>query len=220
MSDTEKMEAPPALSSSSQPLWPRIAAQFTAHRVTAGFTVILALATLALVFTAYFQHRDAVEAIQATQRLALATENSVTDRRQTSSATLVLKLDDTLEASRYQKIITEIESHGGNYPILIRTQGRSGKFTDSDIEAYISVFEDLGYFIHGGLITTKMAYDHFSYDVEKAWCNTDVQQIVRESQKDDKSITATADPMYGNFEKLAKEYLAEERQTCKDLNNQ
>ena len=38
-------------------------------------------------------------------------------------------------------------------------------------------------------------------------------------QKDDKSIAA-ADPMYGNFEKLAKEYLAEERQTCKDLNNQ
>ena len=108
MCDTEKMEAPPALSSSSQPLWPRIAGQFTADRVTAGFTVILALATLALVFTAYFQHRDAVEAIQATQRLAIATENSVTNRRQTSSATLLLKLDDTLEGSRYQKIITEI----------------------------------------------------------------------------------------------------------------
>jgi hypothetical protein len=78
--------AVPAPSSSSQPLWRRIAAQFTAHRVTAAFTVILALATLALVVTAYFQHRDAVEAIEATQRLAVATENAANNRRQTASA--------------------------------------------------------------------------------------------------------------------------------------
>ena len=50
---------------------------------------------------------------------------------------------------------------------------------------------------------SKMAYDHFSYDVEKAWCNADVQQIIHEARKADKSINANSDPMFGNFEKMA-----------------
>jgi hypothetical protein len=53
-----------------------------------------------------------------------------------------------------------------------------------------------------------------------AWCNADVQQVVRAAGKADKSVTAAADPMYGNLQKLAEAYLSKERQSRKDLNNQ
>jgi hypothetical protein len=44
-----------------------------------------------------------------------------------------------------------------------------------------------------------MIYDHFSDDIETAWCNNDVQKLIQRDRKDDKSITA---------------------QTCKDLDSQ
>jgi hypothetical protein len=44
--------------------------------------------------------------------------------------------------------------------------------------------------------------------------------MIREARAADKSTTAQTDPMYGNFEKLAKEYLGKEAQSCKDLENQ
>jgi hypothetical protein len=78
-------------------------------------------------------------------------------------------------------------------------------------------FEDIGYLVEEKLIIPEMAYHHFSYDVEKAWC---VQRIVRDERKADKSATAASDPIYGNLQKLAESYLARERQTCKDLDNQ
>ena len=78
----------------------------------------------------------------------------------------------------------------------------------------------MGYFIEDNLIIAKMAYDHFSYDVEKAWCNNDVQRLIREARAADKSTTAKVDPIYGNFEKLVTQYLAKEHQSCDDLENQ
>ena len=65
-----------------------------------------------------------------------------------------------------------------------------------------------------------MAYDHFSYDITKAWCNATVQETIRKARVNDKSKTAPTDPMYGNFESLAKEYLANEGQSCSDLDKQ
>jgi hypothetical protein len=218
----EALPAPPSPHQSRrQALWPRIAAQFTAERITAAFTVVLAGATLALVVTAWFQHRDAVEATEATKQLAKATENAASDRREISSAQLLLKFNDMLESPHYAKIVTDIESHGSNYPLLPRTKkGRAGNRTDADVEEYIGIFEDLGYFIEDNLIISKMAYDHFSYDIEKAWCNKDVQRIIREARGADKSTTAQSDPIYGNFEKLARQYLAKEQQSCKEIETQ
>jgi hypothetical protein len=65
-----------------------------------------------------------------------------------------------------------------------------------------------------------MVYDHLSYDIEKAWCNKDVQRVIREALAADKSTTAQSDPMYGNFEKLAKQYLDREHQTCGEIETQ
>jgi hypothetical protein len=134
-----------------------------------------------------------------------------------ASATLMLKLRDTLDDHRYAKITDEIEANDSAHPLLKK---RGGKFQDIDVEGYIVNFEDVGYLVQENVIDARMAYDHFSYDVEKAWCNSDVQRVVQDARKADKSITTTTDPFYGKFEKLARDYLARENQTCKDLNNQ
>ena len=192
-----------------------------AEWITASFTVVLALATLALVVTAVVQHTDAVDAIKETSRLVTAAERAATARQRISSGELVLKFGDKLSDARYQKLTAEIQSHDGKYPLLSRAEGgRGGKFHDIEIEQYISMFEDLGYLVQDNLIISKMAYDHFSYDIEKAWCSTDIQQIVKDARKSDKSVPGVADLFYVNFETLAKNYLAKEGQSCKDLDNQ
>jgi hypothetical protein len=196
--------------SPSRPSWPR--RLFAPDRIIAAFTVVLALATLALIVTAFFQHLDGVEAIQATQRLAEATENAAKDRRQIASAELVLKIAAMLEEHRYDRISQDIQSHNNNYQ-LPKYKNRA----DADVEEYIGLFEDLGYFIKDNLITQKMAYDHFSYDIEKAWCNATVQNTIRDDRASDKSKTARSEPLYVNFERLANQYLDSEGQTCKDL---
>jgi hypothetical protein len=205
--------APPSPPKSG--LWPRIAAPFTAHRITAAFTIILALATLALVGTAIVQHRDSVDAIEATKRLATANENAAKDQRQVASAELVLKIGTMLAGHRYDRIIEDIQSHDSNYR-LPKYKNKS----DDDVKEYISVFEDVGYFINDELISSKMAYDRFSYDIEKAWCNIVVQEVIRKQRATDKSKTAQSNPFYGNFERLAKQYLTDEGQTCKDMDKQ
>jgi hypothetical protein len=70
------------------------------------------------------------------------------------------------------------------------------------------------------LIIEKMAYNEISYDVEKAWCNHDVQSVVADARKADKSPTRQTDPIYGEFAKLAGRYLTKEGDTCNDLDNQ
>jgi hypothetical protein len=65
-----------------------------------------------------------------------------------------------------------------------------------------------------------MAYNEFSYDLEKAWCNADVQRVVADARKADKSVTRQTDAIYGEFEKLARGYLAREAETCEDLDSQ
>jgi hypothetical protein len=107
------------------------------------------------------------------------------------------------------------QSHDSNYH-LPKYKNR----TDADVEEYIGIFEDMGYFIKDNLITAKMAYDHFSYDIEKAWCNVTVQETIQKVRAADKSKTAQSDPLYGNFERLAKQYLGDEGQTCKDMDKQ
>lgn len=58
-------------------LWNRISSWVNTDRITAAFTVVLAVATLALVITALIQHNDAVDAVHETERVAAAAENQL-----------------------------------------------------------------------------------------------------------------------------------------------
>jgi hypothetical protein len=99
MSDRDA--APPSAFSANQlphpSLWTRVRPLFAPH-------VILALATFALVGTAILQHFDTVDAIEATKRLAVASESAAKDRRQTASAQLIFKIDTMLAEHRHDRI--------------------------------------------------------------------------------------------------------------------
>jgi len=193
--------------------WPRIGGYFTPEWLTTVFTIVLAGATVALVWASIEQHRDAVEAIETTKRLAQATENAASGRQRIASADFIFKINAMLEDHRYDRIVDDIQSHNSNYR-LPKYPNRA----DADVEEYIGLFEDVGYFIAENLIAAKM-YDHFSYDIEKAWCNVTVRETIQQERATDRSKTAHSDPLYGNFEKLAKEYLDNEGQTCEDLDS-
>jgi hypothetical protein len=135
----------------------------------------------------------------------------------TQSAILVLELRKTLSSGDYKKITSSIQDHGQKYALLIQS---GGSYTDSDIEDYIGNLEDIGLLVRESPVLADMAYNHFSYDVEKAWCNEDVQRAITAARAADRSVTAKSDPMFGAFEKLARSYLAREKQNCLDLDRQ
>jgi hypothetical protein len=152
--------------------------------------------------------------------------------QQAASAILLLQIRDKLDGQRYAAIAAAIQEHDHTYALL-RGGGKGGKFSDGDVAGYLGNFEDIAYlsgsdfsgpFIAGygssreGLIIPEMAYYHFSHDVEKAWCNGDVQHVIRQARESDKS--ATADPFYARLETLALTYLTREGQSCKDIDNQ
>ena len=142
--------------------------------------------------------------------------------QQLESAKLVLQFTTiVLRAMSIRDWLPPSENHDGNYHILASADGgNGGAFRDIDIENYLGNFEDMGYLVGDDLIFSQMAYRSFSYDIEKAWCNVDVQRVIRQARQADKSVTAISDPMYGGVEKLALEYLAREKQSCKDLDRQ
>ena len=85
---------------------------------------------------------------------------------------------------------------------------------------YIGNLEDIALPVKESPLLSDMAYDHFSYDVEKAWCNQDIQKVITDARRADKSAVASADAIYGEFERLARSYLAREQRTCNDLDKQ
>jgi hypothetical protein len=193
------------------PSWPR--RLFTPDRITAAFTVVLALATLALVVTAIFQHFDTIDAVRATNRLAEASESAAKDTRHAMSGQFVLQQRAKLDQTRFNKITDDLQSHNSNFHL----PQYPNYTTDADVEEYIVIFEDIGYFVSQGLIEDKMAYDHFSYDIEKAWCNVTVRESIKQERSADKSKIAQSNPVYGQFEKLATEYLKTDGLSCNDL---
>src|SRR6266436_5252032 len=114
---------------------------------------------------------------------AIVATNTLKQSQQVASADLVLKLRATLDDSKFAKLVADIQNHDHSYPLLSRSDGgKGGKFPDLEIEQYLSVFEDIGYLVTGDLIIGQMAYNEFSYDIEKTWGNADVQRVVADAQ--------------------------------------
>ena len=133
MADAEKVG--PVRPPPRQPkLWPRL---FSPDWIIAAFTVVLAVATLALVGTAILQHFDTIDAVEATKRLALANEKATNDRRRTASAEFVMRYDGILNEPRFGKVTDDIQSHNSDYH-LPKYPNKS----DADVEEYIDL---LGY---------------------------------------------------------------------------
>jgi hypothetical protein len=176
-------------------------------RLNGWLTALQAVAVIVGVGVAVYQLNQ-ISAQTELQAQALKTTQA------TQSATLILQLRNVLDADKYKKITSAIQEHDQKHKLL------GAGFRDTEIESYIGNFEDIGLLVKESPLLSDMAYNHFSYDIEKAWCNQDVQKVIVDARKADKSVTASADAMYGELEKLGRSYLPKEQQTCPDLDKQ
>lgn len=175
-----------------------------------NFDTIQTIAIIAtLIFTSiglWFQHREIVN-IEKSSQAQLSIQNRKLDAsNEIASADYVLRVSDELNNSEYTRIINDIENNPSNYHILMH-------FSSSDIENYIGNFETLGDLARDKLVNPSMAYDEFGYDLEKAWCNIDVQQVINEDRKVDE-ILSGPNAFYNGFELLAEYSLRHDNKDC------
>ena len=116
----------------------------------------------------------------------------IRDTRINQSVDLLLKFDNELNSDINSKIADEIDSPG---TLLLKEHG--GDITDGQLENYLGVYETLGFLYEKHLITDDMIYNDFSYDVVKAYQNSEVKTYITEIRKDDPTL-------FTEFEKLAK----------------
>jgi|GEM_PF-1508897 len=154
---------------------------------------------------------------------AIQTKTQVTalnDSRKVESAKFVLDASNTLSNGDYGDILTAIEGtdkpHSSSYPILKKS---GGNFNSIDIDDYLGLYNDVGVLYQENLVDETMAYDEFSYDVEKAYCNKDVSSEVMRlrqlSNQPDNSLS-----YYKPFEILANRFLQIDGYTCANLDSQ
>ena len=118
-----------------------------------------------------------------------------------------------LNKAKFDKLSAAIDEHKCNYKIL------HGKFSERLLDDYICTFETLGNLVQDNIITKEMAYNEGGYELEKTWCNQDVQNFIQESRKADKNISGPT-AFYIGFEQMAKYSLYRDKKTCSDMDDE
>lgn len=103
-----------------------------------------------------------------------------------NSADLSLRLDQELNTRINQNLEDALDSDPTT-PILKRPKG-GGKFTVVQLDNYLSEYETLADLYQNDLITCRMIYNEFSYDLETAYKNKDVMAEVAEERQEDPTI--------------------------------
>src|SRR5260221_469455 len=106
-------------------------------------------------------------------------QRQLKDTRKLESAKFVNNISHYLNSGSYNAIVSAIGSddvfHDSKTPIL---KDSGGKFTEKDINNYISNFDSIANLWQEGLVDNQMAYNQFSYNAEKAWCNNDIRDYI------------------------------------------
>ena len=134
-----------------------------------------------------------------------------------NSANFVLKISDELDKDKYDMFRYAIEDHDGRFKIQ-STKGHR-RFSDHEIDDYIGNFETLGNFVEEDLVTEQMVYNQLGYDIEKAWCNRDVYDYIKDSRKAD-GAKSGPNAFYSGFERLAAYSLSRDGKKCADMDKE
>ncbi len=161
------------------------------------------------------QLRDINTGIRS-QNIQLADENAQLEGQKAQlkqqadlgSAQYVLAMSNDLDSAKYARIITAIEGQGHTYSPLTAGLG----ITDAQLEDYMSEFDTIGDLYRDNIITFQMAYDEFSYDTEKAYCNNDVQADIKRDRASD--IATGTDMFWSGFQDMATAFLNRDGYTC------
>lgn len=120
------------------------------------------------------------------------------------SAKLLIEFDKQLRnGPTYSKILDVI----ADGKPLFRENG--GKFSVADVDRYLGELELLNNFYDNKLISEEMLYDTFSYDIEKAYCNEEIKQYLKDLRK-----TENQPDLFMGFEELSKKFLAMDKDDC------
>jgi hypothetical protein len=130
-----------------------------------------------------------------------------------ASANYVLELSKRLDSPKYDKLITVIGQNNIDYPILKRD---GGKFREDEVDALLGLYETVGNLFHVKLIDRDMAYNEFSDDFERAFCNKSIQRYMNKARQEDNSADGPQ-AYFSKFEDISKEFLAIDRKTCRDF---
>jgi hypothetical protein len=102
-----------------------------------------------------------------------------------NSADLSLRLSQELDSRENERLEDALDSDPAT-PIL---RGHGGRFTVDQIDGYLGEYETLDDLYKSGLITCRMMYNEFSYDIETAYKNRDVMAQVATEQKEENDPT-------------------------------
>jgi hypothetical protein len=123
----------------------------------------------------------AISTVSLTVSLMIAA-STLHGQRERTSADLMLKFDDDLGAGKNSPLLDAIE----NGDKVLKEDG--GKFSDVDLDQLLGVYELIADTNRDGLISDRMVYDAFSYDLSQVYANAEVQKYVTKCAKEDPTI--------------------------------
>src|SRR6267154_2688519 len=108
------------------------------------------------------------------------------------AADLLLRFDERLSKEPYPKLAAAIDSR----KLLLKENG--GKFSDNDLEGYLNILESMNDLYQKHLIPEDLFYSGYSYEIEKAYDNSEIQNYLKKIRKEDSGL-------YSGFDQIAKE---------------
>jgi hypothetical protein len=138
----------------------------------------------------------------------------VPPNQEIGSTNELMQISRELEKPRYAGIVSAIDYHSGNYPI--RSSESHKRFSDNLLKDYLGELETMSDMVRDKTVSPGRAYEEMGFEIEKAWCNNDVQKYVYDSRRvEDQSSHAINS--YSAFEEFAKYCLSKDNKTCSDM---
>jgi|GEM_PF-735462 len=159
------------------------------------FTGLLVFFTFIYSITTIFQWRSMSDQARLMGKQLDAMKADIEDTKLNRSADLMLRFDEQLDKKPNPQLRMVIQS---GKPIL---KVHGGKFTEDDLEGYLGIFDALSDLYEKGMINKELFYNNYSYDIEKAYDNSEVQSYLKELRKTE------ADDYIG-FDDIAQQMLA------------
>ncbi|HEX2767855.1 MAG TPA: hypothetical protein VHN12_01105 [Geobacteraceae bacterium] len=128
-----------------------------------------------------------------------------------------MQISRDLDGPEYAGIVSAIEYHPGNYPIL--TSNSHNGFSEKLVDEYIGHFERVGVLVRHRMVNPIMACNELGFELLKVWCNNDVQTYIINSRKADTDCSGN-EACHGAFEELAQFCLLKDKKTCSDIDEE
>lgn len=165
------------------------------QKLLSVFTGLLVLVGAIYGITTILQLRSMNnQALLMAQQLDIMKEQ-IDDVKLTRSADLMLRFDALLDKPLNARLRLAIEN---GKPIL---KEHGGKFSADDLESYIAIFDSLNDLYQREVINKDLFYNDYSYDIEKAYENREIQSYLQDIRKQDAQF-------FVGFDSIAKEMKA------------